>query len=332
MAWFARWSPPGTRAGARSVERIDPPSSFARRWPGALAGPAKTYTDLDRRERGASHRDRFVRLCEIASPTGSEREVADAVAARSCAELGVEVARGRRRRGRAGRRGQPDRPHPGSGRGLGLVLRPHGHGSPRRADRGRRGERRLPQRRRHDPRRRQQGRRGGADGAGGPPRRRPARRPGWSWSSPPPRRTGCAARRRSTSIGAALAVRVRDRPRHADRRGDRRRADPQAAGRRPSAGQSAHAGIRPEDGTNAIAAAAAAVAAMELGRLDDETTANVGVIEGGTASNVVAGQLRRDRARRAVDRRRARRGGRWARWSTPAPRRRPRAAATSTSR
>jgi tripeptide aminopeptidase len=52
-------------------------------------------------------------------------------------------------------------------------------------------------------------------------------------------------------------------------------------------GQTAHAGIRPEDGTNAIAAAAAAVAAMELGRLDDETTANVGEIHGGTASNVV---------------------------------------------
>jgi tripeptide aminopeptidase len=52
-------------------------------------------------------------------------------------------------------------------------------------------------------------------------------------------------------------------------------------------GQTAHAGVRPEDGTNAIAAAAAAVAAMELGRLDDETTANVGEIHGGTASNVV---------------------------------------------
>jgi tripeptide aminopeptidase len=53
-------------------------------------------------------------------------------------------------------------------------------------------------------------------------------------------------------------------------------------------GKAAHAGIRPEDGHNAIAAAATAVAAMEIGRLDDATTANVGQIEGGTAANVVA--------------------------------------------
>ena len=54
-------------------------------------------------------------------------------------------------------------------------------------------------------------------------------------------------------------------------------------------GVEAHSGIRPEDGRSAIEAAAAAVARMELGRLDDETTANVGVIQRGTASNVVAG-------------------------------------------
>jgi tripeptide aminopeptidase len=53
-------------------------------------------------------------------------------------------------------------------------------------------------------------------------------------------------------------------------------------------GHAAHAGIRPEAGRNAIAAAAGAVARMELGRLDPETTANVGRIEGGTAANVVA--------------------------------------------
>ena len=55
------------------------------------------------------------------------------------------------------------------------------------------------------------------------------------------------------------------------------------------AGVEAHAGIRPEDGNNAIAAAAAAIARMELGRLDAETTANVGVISGGTSGNVVPG-------------------------------------------
>jgi tripeptide aminopeptidase len=53
-------------------------------------------------------------------------------------------------------------------------------------------------------------------------------------------------------------------------------------------GQAAHAGIRPEEGHNAIAAAAAAIAAMAIGRLDEATTANVGEIHGGTAANVVA--------------------------------------------
>ena len=53
-------------------------------------------------------------------------------------------------------------------------------------------------------------------------------------------------------------------------------------------GRAAHAGIRPEAGHNAIAAAAKAIAAIEIGRLDDATTANVGQIEGGTAANVVA--------------------------------------------
>lgn len=52
-------------------------------------------------------------------------------------------------------------------------------------------------------------------------------------------------------------------------------------------GRAAHAGIRPEEGRSAIAAAAAAIASMQLGRLDAETTANVGTISGGTATNVV---------------------------------------------
>ncbi len=53
-------------------------------------------------------------------------------------------------------------------------------------------------------------------------------------------------------------------------------------------GKAAHAGIRPEAGHNAIAAAARAIASMQIGRIDAETTANVGRIEGGTAANVVA--------------------------------------------
>jgi tripeptide aminopeptidase len=53
-------------------------------------------------------------------------------------------------------------------------------------------------------------------------------------------------------------------------------------------GQAAHAGIAPERGRSAIVAAAHAVAAMRLGRIDGETTANIGLVHGGTAPNVVA--------------------------------------------
>jgi tripeptide aminopeptidase len=66
-------------------------------------------------------------------------------------------------------------------------------------------------------------------------------------------------------------------------------------------GTAAHAGIRPEAGRNAIFAAARAIAAMRLGRLDDETTANVGRIEGGTASNVVAERCRVELEARSLD-------------------------------
>ncbi len=70
-------------------------------------------------------------------------------------------------------------------------------------------------------------------------------------------------------------------------------------------GHEAHAGINPEDGHSAIVAGAAAVAEMKLGRLDEETTANVGMIEGGTASNVVAGHCRILGEARSVDGERA---------------------------
>ncbi len=52
-------------------------------------------------------------------------------------------------------------------------------------------------------------------------------------------------------------------------------------------GKAAHAGINPEEGINAIQVAARAVAAMRLGRIDEETTANIGLISGGVAINVV---------------------------------------------
>ena len=52
-------------------------------------------------------------------------------------------------------------------------------------------------------------------------------------------------------------------------------------------GRAAHAGMEPEKGINAVQAAAKAIAALELGRLDHETTANVGVIRGGLIRNGV---------------------------------------------
>ena len=52
-------------------------------------------------------------------------------------------------------------------------------------------------------------------------------------------------------------------------------------------GAAAHAGMYPEDGRSAIAAASRAIADFRLGRIDEETSANVGVISGGTARNVV---------------------------------------------
>lgn len=66
-------------------------------------------------------------------------------------------------------------------------------------------------------------------------------------------------------------------------------------------GVEAHAGIRPEDGSSAIAAAAAAVDRMRLGRLDEGTTANVGTIAGGTAGNVVPGHCALEAETRSLD-------------------------------
>ena len=55
-------------------------------------------------------------------------------------------------------------------------------------------------------------------------------------------------------------------------------------------GKASHAGVEPEKGISAVQMAAKAISAMQLGRLDEETTANIGIIQGGTATNVVAGE------------------------------------------
>jgi tripeptide aminopeptidase len=66
-------------------------------------------------------------------------------------------------------------------------------------------------------------------------------------------------------------------------------------------GRAAHAGLRPEDGRSAIAAAATGIAAMRLGRIDPETTANIGTIAGGTAINVVPERCRIAAEARSLD-------------------------------
>jgi tripeptide aminopeptidase len=56
-------------------------------------------------------------------------------------------------------------------------------------------------------------------------------------------------------------------------------------------GREAHAGLCPEEGISAIQVASEAIAAMRLGRIDEETTANLGVIQGGLAGNIVPNQV-----------------------------------------
>ncbi|MFD1926628.1 M20/M25/M40 family metallo-hydrolase [Sporosarcina siberiensis] len=56
-------------------------------------------------------------------------------------------------------------------------------------------------------------------------------------------------------------------------------------------GKTAHAGVAPEKGISAINIAAKSVAAMSLGRIDSETTANIGRFEGGQATNIVCDEV-----------------------------------------
>lgn len=56
-------------------------------------------------------------------------------------------------------------------------------------------------------------------------------------------------------------------------------------------GKTAHAGVAPEKGVSAITIASKAIARMPLGRIDEETTANIGRFEGGSATNIVCDQV-----------------------------------------
>ncbi|RJE89966.1 M20/M25/M40 family metallo-hydrolase [Paenibacillus sp. 1011MAR3C5] len=65
-------------------------------------------------------------------------------------------------------------------------------------------------------------------------------------------------------------------------------------------GKSAHAGVNPEDGISAIQVAAKAIARMPLGRIDSETTANIGKFEGGGATNIVCDYVKLDAEARSL--------------------------------
>ena len=52
-------------------------------------------------------------------------------------------------------------------------------------------------------------------------------------------------------------------------------------------GKAAHAALKPEDGINAVRMAADAISQMRLGRVDKDTTANIGIITGGSSGNIV---------------------------------------------
>lgn len=57
-------------------------------------------------------------------------------------------------------------------------------------------------------------------------------------------------------------------------------------------GLESHAGVAPEQGISAIRIAAEAIANMKLFRIDEETTANIGIIEGGKATNIITNHVR----------------------------------------
>ncbi|MBB6730485.1 M20/M25/M40 family metallo-hydrolase [Cohnella zeiphila] len=65
-------------------------------------------------------------------------------------------------------------------------------------------------------------------------------------------------------------------------------------------GRSAHAGVNPEDGISAIQVASKAVSRMPLGRIDRETTANIGKFEGGGPTNIVCDYVKLDAEARSI--------------------------------
>ncbi len=72
-------------------------------------------------------------------------------------------------------------------------------------------------------------------------------------------------------------------------------------------GRAAHAGVAPEEGIDAIRVAAEAIGKMPLGRIDEETTANIGIIRGGIATNIIPDRVELEGETRSRDERKLRR-------------------------
>ena len=66
-------------------------------------------------------------------------------------------------------------------------------------------------------------------------------------------------------------------------------------------GKAAHAGVCPEEGINAAVVAAKAISGMRIGRIDHETTANIGMINGGSAINIVCEKVNLKAEIRSID-------------------------------
>ena len=239
----------------------------------------------------------FLELAALVTPSGRERATADRCAA-YLRDLGLEVDEDDAGRADRRRHRQPLRPARADRRGhADLPLRAHRHGAGVDGDRAAHRRRLRRQRQRHHPRRRQQGDRGRHA------RRRPPRcvadgipHAGIEIVLTPQEEVGLQRRQGVRRVAAAPRGSgfVYD---HAGPLGGIVMAAPgQNTISLAFRGQAAHAGIAPEQGRSAIAAAAQAIAAMRLGRIDEETTANVGTIA----------RRRGAQRRRAVVRRRGR--------------------------
>ena len=291
---------------ARRSRRRRRRRSAARRVAAASARRSDAVRRATDAERERLH-ETFAALCRIESPSGRRARLRRLGHARSCAAWASRSTRTTPAPRVGSNAGNLLARIPGAGAGTHPAVRAHGHGPADRAGRAGARRRRLGERERRDPRRRQQVRGGGASsssrgGSTGGPSRPPV---GLELLFTICEEIALRGSREFDVGRLQQSVRLRVRPRHADRRDRASRPRPTTGSTPSSAAAPRTPGVRPEVGRSAIAAAARAIAAMRLGRLDAETTANVGTIEGGTAINVIPERCRIVAEVRSLDRERA---------------------------